>query len=92
MTGCGSQTALPSTSTGGGQNTATVPATAIVTAADPEASITNMMNAFSTAPPYHTNTALTVKFEIESTAAGVRSHTEQFIQYDPNIKIEAPVQ
>jgi hypothetical protein len=39
-----------------------------------------------------TITVLPVKFEIESTAAGVRSHTEQLIQYDPNIKIEAPVQ
>ena len=209
MTGCGSQTALPTISTGGGQNTSTTPATAVVIAADPETTITNMMNAFSTAPSYHTTTTITandrtttmnadvilpdrfditterngktaemlivgaksytkvkdqwvdspfdigsmtasfanglikdtkisnvkfvksdnvngqpanvytfdslyaaegltvesattvwidtitvlpVKFEIESTAAGVRSHTEQLIQYDPNIKIEAPVQ
>jgi hypothetical protein len=38
-----------------------------------------------------TTTGLPVKFEIESTAAGVQSHTEQLIQYDPNIKIEAPL-
>lgn len=209
VTACGTQTALPSSTGVVGQDTQRAPATAIVIAADPETTITNMMKAFSTAPSYHTTTTITaggrtttmnadvilpdrfditterngntiemlivgdksytklkdqwvaspfdigsmtasfadgllkdtkisnvqfvrsdnfngqptnvytfdslyaaqgltvesattvwinttttlpVKFEIESTAAGVQSHTEQLIQYDPNIKIESPVQ
>ena len=39
-----------------------------------------------------TSNGLPVKFEIDSTVSGIQSHTEQLIQYDPNIKIEAPVQ
>jgi hypothetical protein len=39
-----------------------------------------------------TSNGLPVKMQIDSNAAGIQSHTEQSIEYDPSIIIEAPTQ
>lgn len=39
-----------------------------------------------------TDNGLPLKLEVDSTAAGIQSHTEEIIEYDPSITIEAPTQ